>query len=215
MIIKDIHKILAGKWDDGTRPKDIYAKYVAESPSAYVETIIAGLQSDIARVQSGCAEIASLVSEAHPELLLRYEDLFLTNLAAKEPVLRWEAVCTLGNLAKADKDGKVRSAIDSISAFLNDKSIVLQGHSVRALSKIATTFPEEAKKIQRLLITSKNRFPGNRIGFIIEAMESFGGNRELASISADFVEPYVQSDIRSVATKARRVLKKLSTGRAP
>lgn len=208
--VKDIHRILAGKWEDGTRPKDIFTLYISKDPSAYVDAIVAGLQSDITRVQSGCAEIASLVSEVSPDLLLPYLDLFLANLAAKEPVLRWEAVCTVGNMAKADKDRKVKSAISSMSAFLSDKSIVLQGHSVRALSKIAAAFPDEAGRIQKTLIASKDKFPGNRVGFIIDAMEVFKGRRETVSAAVEFVKPYTLSEISSVATKARRVLKKLA-----
>jgi hypothetical protein len=111
--LKDIFELLNGKWDDGTRPKDIYELYISKNPEEYVEKIIEGLQSDTRKVQSGCAELASLLSEHNPELLYSHIDLFLKNLDAKAPVLRWEAVCTLGNLASVDKKKKNPKASQS------------------------------------------------------------------------------------------------------
>jgi hypothetical protein len=39
----DILTTLAGKWDDGTRPKDIYAAPVATDPLVYLPRIIDAL----------------------------------------------------------------------------------------------------------------------------------------------------------------------------
>ena len=99
----ELHDILDGKWEDGTRPKDLYTEHIAKSPKKYLDSIINGLESDQKRIQSGCAEIASLLSEDSPELLYPYASSFVSNLDAKAPVLRWEAVCTLGNLAAIDE----------------------------------------------------------------------------------------------------------------
>ena len=200
-----------GKWEDGTRPKDIFSEYVSRNPSAYVNAIISGLGSTSRRVQSGCAEIASLLSETHPDLLYDNIDLFLSNLGAREPVLRWEAVCTLGNLARADRMGKVRDTIEPIAAFLADKSIVLQNHAVKALSKIAHRFPDSAPTILDRLLASKDWFPGNRIGFVIEVMSVFKGDEKLAVRAKDFVQSCVNSDIHAVSSKARKVLRELES----
>lgn len=205
----NILELLAGKWTEGTRPKDIYNLYVSKAPEKYVETIIQGLRSEKRKVQSGCAELASLLSEDNPELVYPHIDLFLTNLTeAKAPVLRWEAVCTLGNLASVDKNKQIPSYIPQIVPFLNNKSIVLQGHSVRALAKIAKGFPDKAPEILDIVVNSKENFPDNRIGFVIEAMELLIQNSQLKQKIIEFIEPYTRSNIKVVAKKAIKVLKK-------
>jgi hypothetical protein len=165
-----ILELLDGKWVDGTRPKDLFAAHVSRSPAAYVADIVAGLSGDDRKVQGGCAELASLLSEAHPELLYPHVDLFARNLGAKEPVLRWEAACTLGNLARVDARGVMRDATSVLVRLLRDKGIVLRGHAVRALAKIALAFPEEAARIQAALIEASGEFPGSRVGYVVEAM---------------------------------------------
>jgi hypothetical protein len=207
--LKDIFKLLDGKWEDGTRPKDVYNLYISKNPEEYIEKIIEGLQSDTRRIQSGCAELASILSEHNPQLLYSHIDLFLKNLDAKEPVLRWEAVCTLGNLAAVDKKKIIPTHLDEIEAHLTSKSIVLQGHAVRTLAKIAKENPRIAKNILDMLLASRKLFPGNRIGFLIEAMEAFARDKKLASIAGRFAKSYVKSEIKSVAKKAKRVMKLL------
>jgi hypothetical protein len=127
---KNILELLDGKWTDGTRPKNIYELYISKNPADYTEKVIAGLNSEKRKVQSGCAEIASLLSEHKPEMLYPYIELFVSNLEVKAPVLRWEAVCTLGNLASVDKNRLTPTYIGQIGSFLSDKSIVLQGHTI-------------------------------------------------------------------------------------
>jgi hypothetical protein len=206
-VLKDIFKLLDGKWEDGTRPKDVYKLYISKNPEEYVEKIIEGLQSDTRKVQSGCAELASILSEHNPELLYSNIDLFLKNLDAKAPVLRWEAVCTLGNLASVDKKKIIPKHLNELSAHLAVKSIVLQGHTVRALAKIAKENPDVAKKILDLLLASRKLFPGNKIGFLVEAMGAFMGHKTLAPIAGKFAKTFVKSEIKAVAKKAKKVMK--------
>ncbi|MBD3405444.1 MAG: hypothetical protein GF411_04820 [Candidatus Lokiarchaeota archaeon] len=167
-----------------------------------------GLKSDKRRIQSGCAEIASLLSEEEPELLYSHIDFFLKSLNADAPVLRWEAACTLGNLARVDNEGNVLNGLDILFSFLHESSIVLQGHSVRALSKIAKNFPEKKKLIFEQLVNAQGNFPGSRIGYVIEAMEVFTGECKERAIK--FIKPYTENESKSVVRKAKRALKKLT-----
>lgn len=205
----DIHEILTGKWEDGTRPKDLYVDIISKDPTEYLDLIIKGLESDEKRVQSGCAELASFLSEERPDLLYSNVDLFLRNLDAKAPVLRWEAVCTLGNLAAVDDDRRIEKHVDRVIGLLEDKSIVLQGHSVRALRKMMERYPERAEDILYAFIESREAFPGNRVGFLVEAMESFVLFPHLRSKASAFAREYLESDSKSVAKKAKGAVRKL------
>ncbi|MFW9967689.1 MAG: HEAT repeat domain-containing protein [Candidatus Thorarchaeota archaeon] len=205
----DIHEILAGKWQDGTRPKDLYDIHISRSPDEFLKAIIYGLGAEKRKVQSGCAELASLLSEDRPDLLYPYLDHFIENLTSKAPVLRWEAVCCLGNLASVDKRFSIPATIETIVSFLNDKSIVLQVHSVRALGKIARAYPEAARNILDQLMRHRGSFPGNRIGFVIETMEYFKDIPEVKEDIREFVMEYMDNDIRVVASKARKTMMSL------
>jgi hypothetical protein len=213
MVKVKLLELLDGKWEDGTRPKDLFSLHVSKAPATHVADIVTGLGSDNRKVQGGSAELASLLSEDHPALLYPHIELFRKNLGAREPILRWEAVCTLGNLAKVDKDGVTPACVEAIIGLLRHKSIVLQSHAVKALAKIASAFPAEAPRIFSALVASKDAFPVNRIGFIVEAMSVFAGDKALAPKARAFIEPLARSEINSVATKARKALKALSAAK--
>lgn len=181
------------------------------NPEAYLETLILGLDSDEKRVQSGSSVLISLLSEDHPELLVDYVEKFTANLDAKEPVLRWEAVCTLGNLAKADKKKKIPSVLPRLYPLLQHKSIVLANHTVQALSKIGESNPEQAEEILDELIKNAPLFKKTTVGFIIEAMMRFKDYDDLTPKMRTFIEPFLDSKIKVVAQKAKRTMKKLAS----
>ena len=202
----DVIGRLSGKWEDGTRPRDLYEAVISRSPGEYLPTLLEGLRAPERRVQSGCAEILTLPSEERPELVYPHVDLFVEGLAAAEPVLCWESVATVGNLAGVDSRGVVAKQVDRIATNLASGAVI-QGHSVRALSKIARANPEMADSILDRLLSSVDLFPGNRIGFLIESMEQFLTEPRRIRLVEDFVKPHAHSEIGAVARKARRVLR--------
>ena len=171
MVTIDLHKTLNGPWEDGTRPSDLFHRHISSCPEAYVLPIVEGLACGVRRVENGCAELASLLSEQTPELLYSHIDHFITCLHSKEKIKRWEAVCTLGYLATCDSAARnIPPHIETLIAFLTNKSIVLQGHTLRALARIAVAHPDTATRIHQSIIASAPAFPGNKIGFVIEAL---------------------------------------------
>lgn len=205
----DLVETLSGKWEDGTRPADLYKNHVAPEPNAYVTQIVDGLRTAPRKPQSGCAELASLLSEEHTELLWPERALFVANIGAKAPVLRWEAVCTLGNLSAVDRRGELRATIPEIEALLDHDSIVLKGHAVHALTKMARAYPEEAAGILDQIIAAAPHFQGSRVGFLVEAMAAFADDLELRPKARAFAETFLDSDVKSVASKARRAVRAL------
>lgn len=205
----NLHEVLRGKWTDGTRPKDLYRLYVAEEPEKYLDQLLSGLDSDEKRVQSGSAELVAILSENKPELLAPYISKFIDNLDAKEPVLRWEASCTLGNLAVVDDEKQIPAVLDRMYSNLEHKSIVLANHTAQALTKIAAQNPDRAEEIVDKLIEKAPMFKKNTVGFIIEALTRLKDNDRVKPKIVAFIEPYLESEINVVAKKAKRSLKKL------
>ena len=169
--MRDLLSVLDGKWDDQTRPAALFENHVAGAPADYAPVIVRGLSARSRKVQNGCPELCSLLSVDHPELLAPHLDLFAANLGAKAAVLRWEAVCTRGNLARVEP--RVRGAVGAIAANLDHDSIMLANHAVQALRMIAVAFPDEAPGILDALIGAAPCFSGNRVGFVVEAMATF------------------------------------------
>lgn len=205
----DLVATLEGKWTDGTRPRDLYAAHVAPDPEAYVPAILAGIREGSGKARSGCAELASLLSEDRPDLLWDDRGAFVENLEAAAPVVRWEAACVLGNLAAVDEGGVLRPTVEPLCAFLAADSIVLQGHAVRALAKMARAYPQDAPRILACLTSASDRFPGSRIGFLVEAMAAFAALPELRARALAFARAHADSDVPSVRAKARRAVRAL------
>lgn len=206
----DLLALLAGPWGAGTRPKALFALHVSKRPDVFLPDILAGLGSKERRVQGGAAELASLLSEARPDLLYPHVDLFLRNLTANAPILRWEAVCTLGNLASIDVKERIPPRIDSILACLSHESIVLQGHAVRTLGKLTRANPKLGPKVLGALLGAQEYFPGNRIGFVVETMPVFASDPVLREKARKFVEKWTTSEVSVVASKARKAMKALA-----
>lgn len=203
----DLYEILRGKWEDGTRPKDLYAIHVSAEPEKYLDLMMSGLDSDERRVQTGSSELVSLLSEDHPEMVKPYLDKFFEYLDAKAPVLRWEATCTLGNLASVDTEKKIPAYLDKMYLQLEHKSIVLANHTVQALSKIGSHNPEKAEEILDKLIEKSPLFNKTTVGFIIEAFARYKDYSELHPKIKKFIEPFLESEMKVVASKAKKTLK--------
>jgi hypothetical protein len=208
-VAEDILKLLEEKWEAGTRPADLYEQRVARRPGPYVDVLLEGLASKNKRVQAGCAELASRLSADHPELLYPHLEVFVRNLHAKAPILRWEAVCTIGNLATVDDRKLIPEQVDAMVALLSNKSIVLQGHAVRALAKVAARHTRLAPSILSALLGSARHFPGSRVGYIVEATETFVANGALVPVIRKFLAPLADSEHAPVARKAKKVLKRI------
>ena len=206
---KDILILLEGKWEEGTRPANLYERRIAPRPKDYVDALLEGLASKKKRVQAGCAELASRMSADHPELLYPHVDVFARNLHAKAPILRWEAVCTIGNLASVDEKKSIPKQIDSMIGLLSDKSIVLQGHAVRALAKVAAKYPKLAPSILSALLEAARHFPGTRVGYIVEATEAFAAHEALVPTIRKFLAPHAESELAPVSRKAKKALKRI------
>jgi 5,10-methylene-tetrahydrofolate dehydrogenase/methenyl tetrahydrofolate cyclohydrolase len=93
--------------------------------------------------------------------------------------------------------------------LLEHKSIVLANHTVQALAKIAEYNEEKAEEILDKLIEKSPLFKKTTVGFIIEAVARFKDYDELVPRVKEFVEPYLRSEMKVVARKAKKTMKKL------
>ena len=78
------------------------------------------------------------------------------------------------------------------------------------MAKIAEHNQEKAEEILDKLIKNAPLFKKTTVGFIIEALARFKNYNELVPRVKNFIEPYLESDMKVVAQKAKRTIKKLA-----
>ena len=121
-----------------------------------------------------------------------------------------EAVCVLGNLAGLDAtDREFVAYIPALEDNLTFDGIVLQVHSVRALSKMARAYPDQAAGILDHLLGVTDYFPGVKLGHLVEVMPYFADDPALRERARAFCEQYAHYELPSVASKARKALRGL------
>ncbi|MCY3410686.1 MAG: hypothetical protein INQ03_03515 [Candidatus Heimdallarchaeota archaeon] len=206
----DILSKLDGKWEVGYKPKDL-AQVVLKDLDYYLPIVLEGIAQDKKKLQSGCSEILSIVSEVKPEVIYPYVDTFIRNLNSERPVLRWEAVCTLGNLISVDNENKIIPHLSKIIENLTSDSIVLKLHSFRAMIKIAIEKKEVRDKIVNVSLDHREYFEGNTVGFLFEEFAKLahldGYNRD-AVIA--LLEEYLDSNEKILARKSKKAFKEFS-----
>jgi hypothetical protein len=99
--------------------------------------------------------------------------------------------------------------VGDLIGLLPDKSIVLQGHAVRALAKVARRHPQLAPKIWKALLAAERDFPGTRVGYLVEAAEAFVDHAALVRTIRPFVTRLAADERASVARKASNVHRQL------
>lgn len=207
IIMLDIITILSGKWEDGTRPEDL-AVTVLQDVDMYMPILFEGLNHKKKKVQSGCAVILSTISEVKPNKMIKDIDLFIKNIDAKEPVKKWHAICTLGNIVQEDKEDKIAKNVERIYNHLQNKSVVLRIHCLRALIKIAVYRDDLRSDIVDNILANRTYFVRNEIGFIFEEMAKLAkfDNYNRSNV-LDLIKNYENSEVSILSKKAKKSLK--------
>jgi hypothetical protein len=109
--------------------------------------VLDGVSSPKATVRYGCASVLMDLSKAYPEKLYPYMDFFVALLDSKYRILVWNAMATIANLARVDKDRKFDAIFTKYYSFLSDEYMVTVANVVGNSGKIALAKPYLAQKI--------------------------------------------------------------------
>jgi len=118
--------------------------------------VLNGVSSSKAAIRYGCAKVLMDLSEEYPEKLYPYMDYFVNLLDSKYRILTWNAMATIANLAKVDKDKKFDAIFDKYYSFLNNEYMVTVANVVGNSGKIALAKPYLAQKIANELLKVEN-----------------------------------------------------------
>src|SRR5690349_11683002 len=91
-------------------------------------------------------ELRDLSAEA-PELLYGCFGRFAELLEHENNVLRWNAILTIGHLARADRDGKIEGLLERYLAPIRGPVMITAANTIKGAAMIARSKPALADEI--------------------------------------------------------------------
>jgi len=188
-----------------------------ERNSDLLSMLLKGVFSPKAAVRYGCAKVLADLSEEYPERLYPYMDSFVNLLDSKYRVLTWNAMATIANLARVDKDKKFDAVFDKYYSFLNDEYMVTVASVVDNSAKIALAKPHLVQKITNELLKVENISTMHHLTAeckrvitqkVIESLNVFFEKIEAKPKVISFVKRQLRSPRNTLRTEAESFLKK-------
>ena len=210
----DITKELSKKGADAAK----IAKYVTKKPE-YIEQLIEGITKDKGSIKFGYEKVLRLVSEQNPELIYPYFDIFKDLRVCDNSFLKWGAIITIGNLAKADSENKIDAIFKDFCSVIKGPVMVTAANTIGSLAKIALAKPYLTEQITKeILKVEKANFvyhdqPSDEcrnvaIGHSIDSLEMFFEQIDNKNIVIRFVKRQLKNTRAKVVKKAEKFLKK-------
>jgi hypothetical protein len=124
--------------------------------SGLLPEVIMGVSSQKAAVRYGCAKVLMELSKEQPEKLYGYVDFMVSLLDSKHRILTWNAIITIANLARVDRERKIDRIFTKYFSFIDDEYMVTVANLVANASKIALAKPYLADRIANELLKTEN-----------------------------------------------------------
>ena len=206
----EILKQLSSQQGDKTEASN---KNVAEQCIAnplLLDEIADGLLRKEKKLQSDSIEVFTLVSEKHPELIIKYADKILSLLLSKETKTRWEAVHTLSHIADKIPDA-ITSVLPGLKELIStDKSTIVRDHALYTISNYAKTSVENAERSYGILKSALDLWGEKHAKQVIGGLGNIVDNIPMyKSEIHKIVFPYLSSNKKVVVAEAKKVIKQI------
>jgi hypothetical protein len=195
-------------------PRDV--SRAGHSPEQ-VDALCDGLASPQASTRYGSAKLLVRLSEEEPDVLYPRFDFFARLMEGEARVLRWNASRILGNLARADSQGKIEKLLDRYLAPITGHELIAAANTIQGAAEIARAKPQLAGRIAReILKVSRAEYatPECRniaAGHAIQALDRFFDHLPKKKPVLDFVE----SELANPRPATRKKAEKFCRKRAP
>jgi len=114
---------------------------------ALIGHLIAGLSAKEAAVKYGCDKALRLISARQPELLYPHFDFFSAMLDCDNSFLKWGAISTIANLARADTKNKFDLIFDKYFSPIPGPVMITAANTIGGAARIALAKPWLADRI--------------------------------------------------------------------
>ena len=207
---------LLEKLADKTLTKEGLLKEV-EKDFSLLPQLLQGTASAKAGIRYGCGKVLMDLSEKYPEKLYPYMDHFIELLDSKYRILIWNAMITIANLAKVDREKKLDAIFGKYYGFMHNEYMVTVANLVGSLGKIALAKPyliqdiaRELLKVEGLSTTPHLTEECRRVitEHAIQSFDLFFDRVEARNDVLSFVKRQVGSPRKSLDMRAREFLGK-------
>jgi len=179
-----------------------------------VDALCDGLASPQPPTRYGSAKLLLLLSGQDPGLLYPRFDFFARLMEGEARVLRWNASRILGNLARADGEGRIEKLLDRYLAPITGSEMIAAANTMQGAAEIARAKPHLADRIAKeILKVSRAHYatPECRnvaAGHAIRALDRFFEHVQKRKPVLAFVESELANPRPATRNKAARFLKK-------
>src|ERR1019366_8022744 len=109
--------------------------------------VLVGLGSRRAGVKFGASKALRILSERVPEALYPHFDFFAAMLDHENQILKWNAMLTLANLARVDREGKIEAILDRYLDPISGPDMITAANAIRGASIIGVAKPHLVRRI--------------------------------------------------------------------
>jgi hypothetical protein len=192
------------------------ADRVIEQPELLAE-LFRGLKAPQARVKYGCEKLLRRVSERRPELLYPRFEIFEALLEEENTFLKWGAIQTLANLARADSQGRIDKLFKQYFAPVRGPVMITAANVIGGGARIGVARPGLADRIARQILqveTAAYMLDGTlspecrnvAIGHAIDAFDRLFDSLKRKKPVLEFVRRQLGNSRQAVRKKAERFL---------
>ncbi len=190
---------------------------VVEEDLSLIPQVLNGTASQKANIRYSCGKVLMALSEKHPEKLYPYMDRFVELLNSKYRILTWNALITIANLTKVDRDRKFDAIFAKYYSFLNCEYMVTVANVVGNSGKIALAKPylaqriaDELLKVEALVLTPHLTDECKRviIEHVVKSFDMFFDKVEEKAKVLSFVRRQLSSSRATLSGQAHAFLEK-------
>jgi hypothetical protein len=182
-----------------------------------LDLLFEALASETAAVRLGAAKALRILSERSPGLVYARFDSLAALLSHENGILRWNAILSLGNLARADSAGKLDGMMDQYLAPIAGHSLIDAANTMRGATAAALAKPHLAEMVAgRILEVERAVYatPECRNVAIGHALECLDRLFPLAGDTAAIRE-FVSRQLTNGRPATRRKAQRFAARRAP
>jgi hypothetical protein len=208
----DTSKLLKKIALKGSNPAKI-ADQVIQSPDL-IQGVIEGLSAKQPSAKYGCEKVLRKIGERQPDLLYPYFDYFTTLLDCDNSFLRWGAILSIANLARADGANRFEPIFDKYFAPIRGPVMITAASVIGGSARIALAKPHLADRIAVQILrveSAEYKTPECRnvaIGHAIDSFDQFFDHIQNKDRIIQFVKKQLQNTRAPVRKRAERFLKK-------
>ena len=118
-----------------------------ERHSELIQEVLAGIGARRAGVKFGASKALRILSEQVPEALYPHFDTFAAMLGHDNQILKWNAMFTLANLARVDREGKIEAILDRYLDLISGPNMITAANAIRGAAIIGVAKPHLVKRI--------------------------------------------------------------------